>query len=359
MSDQPDRQEKVHDPTPQRLKKAREDGNLFRSKEASSVGMLAVGCSLLIGGMPYAFGVLQALMAHTFLSAPFVEFSPESMQTLLAETGSQVLLILAPFFGALMVAGVGLSVLQTGWNVSAKPLMPKANRVSPAQGLKRLFSSKGLFETGKSLAKIAVVGPLAFWAIKGHLAEILVLHAVPLPAIFTAAGGWIAALLLQMLLALALLSAVDFSFEKWKYKQDLKMTDQEVKDESKNQEGNPEMKGKRRQVAREIARRPRLDHAVMQADVVITNPTHYAVALKYDPLQGNAPRVLVKGVRKRALRIKALAAENAVPTIEDRPLARALWGSVAEGQEIAEDLYPAVAAVLAEVYRQRENAEKG
>lgn len=356
MSDQPDRQEKVHDPTPQRLKKAREDGNVFRSKEMSSVGMVGVGSAVLIFGMPPAFGVLQAMMTQLFLSAPTMTFSPTSMQTLLADLGLQVALVLAPFFGVLMIAGVALSLAQTGWNVSAKPLMPKANRISPLQGIKRLFSSKGLFETGKSLAKILVVGPLAYIVIKGHLPEILTLHTVPFEGIFTMAAGWIAGLLLQMLLALALLSAVDFAFEKWKYKEDLKMTDREVKDESKDQEGDPHIKGKRRQVAREMARRPRLDHAVMQADVVITNPTHYAIALRYDPLEGGAPRVLAKGIRKRALRIKALAAELGTPTVENRPLARALYAAVPEGHEIAEDLYPAVAAVLAEVYRARERA---
>ncbi len=354
MSDQPDRQEKIHDPTPTRLKKAREEGNLFRSKEMSSVGMLAVSAAVLILGMPAAFGVLKELTARLFLGAAAMEFTSASVQGLLAGLGWQVGLVLAPFFAALMVAGVGLSVAQTGWTLSAKPLAPKASRISPAQGFKRMFSSKGLFETGKSIAKIAVVGPLAFFAIQRHLPQILALHTVPFESIFVSAAGWIALLLVQMLVALAVLSAADFSFEKWKYKQDLKMTDREVKDEAKSQDGDPHVKGKRRQIARDLARRPRLDHAVMQADIVVTNPTHYAVALAYDPLAGGAPRVLAKGLRRRALRIKALAAEQGVPTVEDRPLARALYAAVDEGHEIAEDLYPAVAAVLAEVYRARD-----
>ncbi len=354
MSDQPDRQEKIHDPTPTRLKKAREEGNLFRSKEMSSVGMLAVSAALLILGMPAAFGVLQNMTTRLFLGAPTMEFNPTSVQGLFADVGWQVTLVLAPFFAALLVAGAGLSIAQTGWNVSVKPLAPKANRISPMQGFKRMFSTKGLFETGKSLLKIAIVGPLAFFAIQGHLPQILALHTVPFEGIFTMAAGWIALLLIQMLVALAVLSAADFSFEKWKYKEDLKMTDREVKDEHKNQDGDPHIKGKRRQIAREMARRPRLDHAVMQADVVVTNPTHYAVALAYDPLTGSAPRVLAKGVRKRALRIKELAAELGTPTVEDRPLARALHATVEEGHEISEDLYPAVAAILAEIYRARD-----
>src|SRR5690606_19407951 len=132
------------------------------------------------------------------------------------------------------------------------------------------------------------------------------------------------------------LAAADFAFEKHRYKTDLKMTFEEVKQESKDQEGDPHVKARRRAKAREMARRPRLDHAVLKADVVVTNPTHYAIALKYDPVAGGAPVVLAKGIRKRALRIKALAAELAVPTVENRPLARALYATVEEGDAIPE-----------------------
>lgn len=160
-------------------------------------------------------------------------------------------------------------------------------------------------------------------------------------------------LVLKLLLALTVLSVPDFAFEKWKYTKDLKMTDQEVKEERKQQEGDPMVKGQRLKRARELALRPRLDHAVLKADVVVTNPTHYAIALHYRPEEMMAPRVLAKGLRKRALRIKALAQEHGVPTVEDRPLARALYDGVAEGGEIPEELYPAVATILAEIYRQR------
>src|SRR5690606_37368555 len=125
------------------------------------------------------------------------------------------------------------------------------------------------------------------------------------------------------------------------------------KEEAKESEGNPQVKGKRREIARKLSRGIRLDHAVLKADVVVTNPTHYAVALRYDPLEGDAPRVLVKGIRKRALRIKALARELGIPTVEDRPLARALYAAVEEDQAIPEELFPAVAALLAEIYRQQ------
>ena len=354
MSDQPDKQEKVFDPTPQRLKKAREEGNVFQSKEIGSVGLLITAVGVFFAGGAFAFGELRALTARLFLQATATTLSVQSIPALLASTGLQVTGVLLPFFGALVVAAVALSVLQTGWNVTLKPLKPKANRISPLQGLKRIFSSKGLFQVVKALIKIAVVGPLAYFAVRRHLPEIVVLHTLPLPAILSTASSWIFELLGQMLGALLLLAGLDFAFEKWKYKEDLKMTKKEIKDEAKESEGDPHLKGKRREMAREMARRPRMDHAVLQADVVVTNPTHYAIALRYDPAETAAPQVLVKGVRKRALRIKALAAELNVPTVENRPLAHALYDGVPEEEEIPEELYPAVAAILAEVYRQRD-----
>ena len=353
MSDQPDKQEKVFDPTPQRLKKAREEGNVFQSKEIASVGLLITAVVVFFAGGAFAFGALRDLTARLFLQATDTTLSVQSIPALLTHTGLQVAGVLLPFFGALVAVAVALSVLQTGWNVTFKPLQPKANRISPLQGLKRIFSPKGLFEVVKALIKIAVVGPLAYFAVVRHLPEIVVLHTLPLPTILTTASGWIFELLSQMLGALLLLAGLDFAFEKWKYKEDLKMTKKEIKDEAKESEGDPHLKGKRREMAREMAQRPRMDHAVLKADVVVTNPTHYAIALYYDPAKAAAPQVLVKGMRKRALRIKTLAAEMDVPTVENRPLAHALYDGVPEEEEIPEELYPAVAAVLAEVYRQR------
>ncbi|GAB5537823.1 MAG: EscU/YscU/HrcU family type III secretion system export apparatus switch protein [Rubricoccaceae bacterium] len=353
MSDAPDRSDKQFDPTPQRLKKALEDGNVYRSRELASVGLLGTAALVIGIGMPAAMDVLHGMTTRIYTEAPTVMLTPSSVPTILAQTGTDALKVVGPLFGALFVIALGANVMQSGWVMSSKPLMPKGNRISPMQGAKRLFSSKGVFELGKAIVKVIIVGPVVYATVKAWLPDILALHTVPLDVAFKAAGGWTLGLLMQMLLALVLLSGVDYAFGKWKHVQDLKMTHQEVKDENKSSEGNPEMKGKRRQIARERALRPRLDHAVLKADVVVTNPTHYAVALKYDAEDGHAPKVLAKGMRKRALRIKALAAEHRIPTIENVPLARALHATVEEGDFIDESLYQAVAAVLAEVYRQR------
>ncbi len=354
MADQPDKSEKIHDPTPKRIRKAREEGNVFRSKEMVTVGMLVTGVTMLAVGIPYGFQALQTVATSMFQSASSTTLNVLSVPFVFTRIGMQMMRVALPFSMVMLVAAMALNVMQSGWNLTLKPLMPKGNRISPMQGFKRIFSSKGLFEVGKSIAKISIVGPIAYLTITDKLPQILMLHQLPIKSILATAGGWILVLVAQMILVLFVLAAFDFAFEKWRYKEDLKMTTKEVKDEAKESEGDPQVKVKRRQIAREMARRPRLDHAVLQADVVITNPTHYAVALSYNLEDSPAPRVLVKGIRKRALRIKELAVENDIPTIEDRPLARALYDSVPEQQEIPEELYPAVAAILAEVYRKRD-----
>lgn len=354
MSDAPDRSDKQFDPTPRRLQKAREDGNVFRSRELASAGLLATATAVIGLGAPAALDTLRAMTARVYTEAPDAVLTPASVPSILASVGMDALLVVGPLFAALLVVAFGANVAQNGWTFSTKPLKPKGNRISPAAGAKRLFSTKGLFELGKALSKVVIVGPVVFLALKAWMPDILLLHLVPLDVAFSAAGGWTLGLLAQMLLALLLLSGVDYAFGKWKHTQDLKMTHREVKDEGKESEGDPHLKGKRRQIARERALRPRLDHAVLKADVVVTNPTHYAVALAYDAADSHAPKVLVKGMRKRALRIKELAREHKVPTVENVPLARALHATVEEGAFIDESLYQAVAAVLAEVYRQRD-----
>ncbi len=348
-----DKQDKTLDASPRRLEKAREEGNVSRSREILSVGILMFSVGTLAFGAPLGFNMLKKLMVRVFTAAASTPLTVISAPRLLMDLGLQVTAIMAPFFGVLIVTGIAFNILQSGWNVTFKPLMPKGNRINPLQGMKRIFSSRGLFDLLKTLIKIALVGPLAYRTIADHLQEIMMLHTLPLDEILTTSTGWILALLAKMIMALLVLAGVDFGFEKWRYKNDMKMSHQEMKEEVKEQEGDAQIKSKRRQKAAALARRPRLDHAILKADVVVTNPTHYAVALRYDPAEGAAPRVLAKGIRKRALRIKELALLHDIPTIEDRPLARALYNTVPEEQEIPEELYPAVAAVLAEIYRKK------
>jgi len=347
-------QEKEFDPTPRRLEKAEEKGNVLRAKEPVSVGLLMTALAILSYGGGAGFDVLQNVAARLFLQSAQTPLNVQTVQTLTLEIGIQLASMLLPLFIALSVVGVALNVVQSGWNLSFTPVQPELSRINPLQGLKQIFSSKGAFGFAKTLLKIGVVGPLAFFVLKPMLPEMVKLHTLPLPVILEHAMAWLFELLWKILAGLLVIAALDFAFERWKYYEDLKMTKEEMDDEQKETEGDPEFEEKRREKAQELAQQPRMDHAVMKSDAVVTNPTHYAVALRYDPDEAPAPRVLVKGVRKRALYIKELAAEFDVPTFENRSLAHALYENVPEQEEIPEDLYPAVAAILAEVYDQQE-----
>jgi flagellar biosynthesis protein FlhB len=346
-----DKSDKIFDPTAQRLLKAREEGNLFKSQDISSIVLLAVSMSMIGVFLPVGFEGLKNIAARVFLASASTPVTLASIPSIIQGVGRDALLVMAPFVGALFVSAIGIQVAQSGINFTMKPLEPKPDRISPVKGFGRIFSAKGAFNSLKAIVKISVVGPIAYSFISGHMEEILMLPGLGITEILTLAGGWMGKLVFQILIALTLLSIGDVAFEKWNHKRDLKMSKQEIKDESRESEGDPQVKVRRKQLAMEMKRRPRLDHAILKADVVITNPTHFAVMLQYDPEISPAPLVLAKGIRKRALRIKSLAKEHEVPLVEDRPLARALYHTVPETGEIPADLYPAVATILAELYR--------
>ena len=352
-----DKDERTEDPTARKITQARSEGQVFRSQEVLSVGMLLIGVTVLAFGTPWGIEKLQNIMSSLLLASNTTELDVSSFQSLVMSLGFQVVLVLLPLMGALMISGILLNVVQFGWNFTFKPLLPKASKINPISGFKRIFSVQGLFQFFKSFMKIIIVLPVAYLHIEGLIEEIVVLHSQQMESIFAIAGGWIVGLFLKVILVLIVLTIIDFAYEKWKFKEDLKMTKQEVRDERKQTDGDPKIKKERFKLALRLLRRPRLDHAVLKSDVVVTNPTHFAVALKYDSEEAPAPRVMVKGIRKRALRIRSLALENNIPVIEDPPLARALYRSVSEEQEIPEELYPAVATILAAIYRKRKKSK--
>ena len=354
-----ERDERTEDPTPRRLAQARSEGQVFRSQEVLSVGMLLVGISVLTFGTPWGVEKLRQVMSSILLASNSTTLTVSSVQSLLSDLGIRVVLVLFPLMGALMLSGIVLNIVQSGWNFTFKPLQPKLAKISPIKGFKRIFSVQGLFQFFKSLLKILIVGPVAYFHIQGLMEDIVMLHAQQIERIFPLAGSWIVGLFFKVIVVLIFLSLLDFAYEKWRFKENMKMTKQEVKDERKQTEGDPKIKKQRFQLAMRLLRRPRLDHAVIKSDFVVTNPTHYAVALHYNAEIAPAPIVMAKGIRKRALRIKTLAVQNNVPVIEDPPLARALYRSVSEEQEIPEELYPAVAAILAAIYKESGVGHRG
>jgi flagellar biosynthetic protein FlhB len=269
-----------------------------------------------------------------------------------------VAVMLLPFAGIIAVAGVGASVAQNGFLVSAKPLSPQLSRISPAAGLKRLFSKRSAVELGKALIKIAVVGGVVTWTLVKTAPAFVPLVVSP-PA---ASYAWMLSSMLRLAAtatgALAVLALLDFFFQRWDWEQRMRMTRQELKEEFKQHEGDPMLKSKIRSRQMDMTRR-RMMADVKTADVVVTNPTHFAVALKYDPESMAAPRVVAMGARLLAQRIKDLARAAGVPIVEDPPLARALYKACKVGSEVPLSFYKAIAGLLAVVYRKRDGANGG
>jgi len=314
--------------------------------------------ALIIFGA-YMGNVLMDIMRGNFSLPREVLMSERSMALYLLASGKEALLAVQPFLLALLIASVAGPIALGGWLFSAEALQPKASRMNPLAGLKRMFSVQALVELIKALAKFLVILAVALVVLSVDQDDLLAIANEPIePAILHSLKvvGWSA---FWLSCGLILIAAVDVPFQLWSHKQKLMMTKQEVRDEYKDTEGKPEVKGRIRQLQREMAER-RMMQAVPQADVVITNPTHFAVALKYDPEKGGAPMLLAKGGDFLALKIREIAQEHQVMVLESPALARAVYYSTELDQEIPAGLYLAVAQVLAYVYQLRQyKAGKG
>jgi flagellar biosynthetic protein FlhB len=351
--------DKSEDPTEKRIRESREKGQTARSRELNTLAIMLAGAGglLAIGG---SLGSdLMSIMSGNFSLSREVIMDERSMMIWLLASGKVAVDAVAPLFLALLIASIVGPISLGGWLFSAKAMAPKMSRMDPLAGLKRMFSAKSLVELLKALAKFILVLAVALAVLSANVDDLLAMAHEPLEmAILHAAQvvGWSA---LWMACGLVLIAAVDVPFQLWDNKQKMMMTKQEVRDEYKDSEGKPEVKQRIRQLQREMAER-RMMQAVPQADVVITNPTHFAVALKYDPAKGNAPVLLAKGSDFTALKIREIAQEHNVMLLESPALARAVFYSTELDQEIPAGLYLAVAQVLAYVYQIRQyQAGKG
>ena len=246
------------------------------------------------------------------------------------------------------------NILQIKWKVTTKPMKPKFSKLNPLSGFKRIFSKDSLFELLKSIIKIILIIYVAYTSIKDHQNEIFLLYDIPLLQVILLVGTIVIDTGLKIAFVYLIVGIADLIYQKHKFKEDMKMTKQEVKDEYKNTEGNPEIKGRQRSKMREASQR-RMMQSLPSADVVITNPTHYAVAIKYDADKYSAPVVVAKGEDFLAQKIREAAKEHHIEIVENKPLARMLYANVDVGQEVPPELYQAVAEVLAFVYSLREN----
>ena len=262
----------------------------------------------------------------------------------------ELLLQLLPFFLIGVAISIIVNMLQFKFQISTKPLQPKFSKLNPVSGMKKLFSKEKIMELLKSIAKIILIMAVVYNTIKGDWVYLVKFYQMPLTQAIELIGSIVINMGLKISLVFMVIAFADLFYQRWKFHEDIKMTKQEVKDEYKNAEGDPQIKGKIRQKMREASQR-RMMQDVPKADVVITNPTHYAVAIRYDANEGSAPKVLAKGADFVAQKIKEIARENNVEIVENKPLARMLYANVEIGQEVPPELYQSVAEVLALVYK--------
>jgi flagellar biosynthetic protein FlhB len=343
-------QEKTEEPTAKRLREAREKGDIPRSKElTTTVLLLAAALSAYLFGGQVA-RQLSTMMRFNFELDKDTIADPGAMVAHLVQSMSDAFFSLWGLFLLLVLAALIGPIALGGWNFSGQALQPKGSRINPLSGLKRMFSLNALMELLKGMAKFGVVGSVAIVVLLLDRPEIASLAKQTVEAAMAHAVEIVIWSFLIMSAAMILVAVVDVPFQMYSYTKKLKMTLQEVKDEMKNTEGKPEVKGRIRQLQREMSQR-RMMQNVPEADVVITNPTHYAVAIRYDQARGNAPFVVAKGADFVALKIRELAEEHDVPVLSSPALARALYHAAEIDEEVPVGLYKSVAQVLAWVYQ--------
>lgn len=347
--------EKTEEATPKKLSDARKEGNVAKSSEvAVGLGLIALFLVLKfwVGNMGISLmevfgGVYNHIPDATTMSEGTIPDG--TIVGLIRDVLTRILIILAPvFLISFAVAFIG-DLVQVKWAPTTKPLKPKLNKLSPQNGIKRIFSSKTLIELLKAVVKITMIAYVVYSYLKDKQEQLYMLYDMAIIPAVQFAGNLVINLGLRISLIYLVIVAFDYWYTKQKFKKDMRMTKQEVKDEYKNAEGNPEVKGKIRAKMREASQR-RMMQQLPQADVVITNPTHYAVAIKYDPDTAPAPVVIAKGEDYLAKKIKEIARENNIEIVENKPLARMLYANVEVDQMVPPELYNAVAEVLAFVY---------
>lgn len=348
MSEQPTA-EKVLPPSPRKLQKARERGNVARSQDLNSgVLLLVSGLGLYVLG-PVAFGEMIEMMRYYFGDLSVIEVSTGTMQPLLIQALLFMAPMLLPFMLLLMAFGIAINVTQFGFVFSGEALQPKFERVNPIKGFQRMFSLRSLVELIKSLTKLSVIGFIAYLTVRDRVPEIIsLMNLNPLSA-GTAVWGLVFTVWWRIGLAMLAIGLFDFAYQRWQFMQDQRMTRQEAQDELKQLEGDPRIKQRVRQIQRQMAMQ-RMMAEVPEAEVVITNPTTYAIAIRYDAGNMEAPKLVAKGARRVAERIRDIAIENEVPIVERPELARTLFRDVEIGGYVPEQLFRAVAEVLAYVY---------
>jgi flagellar biosynthetic protein FlhB len=342
--------EKTEDPTAKRQEDARKKGQIARSKELGTTGVLvAAAASLLMFGEGLAIALMNVMKSQFTLDRDDMYDSTKTFKAM-GEIISEISMPMFAIFAFILLAAFVANSLLGGINFSWQAMAPKLNKMSPAKGFKRMFGSQALVELIKSILKVAVVAFVGIMLIKIYIHDILYLSIQDLPGNTHEATLLLAWIFMGLCCSTLVIAMVDVPFQIWNHNKQLKMSKQEVKDEYKSTEGNPEIKGRIRQAQREISQR-RMMKEVPNADVVVTNPTHYSVAIKYDVNKSMAPYVVAKGADLMAMQIRKIAKEKEVPIVITPLLTRSIYYTTDLNQEIPEQLFVAVAQVLAYVYQ--------
>jgi flagellar biosynthesis protein FlhB len=347
-----DDQERTEQATPKRLEEARRKGQIPRSRDLSAAAvMLAGGTALYMTGDQLA-SQFSGLMRRGLSLTREQALDTTHMLSTLASAGADGLLACLPVLGVVLLAALAAPLALGGWSFSSEALMPQFSRLNPLQGIKRMFALRSLIELGKALAKFGIVGLVAVIVLWGDAAELMGLGQEPIEQAIGHAVKLSGKALLLISAGLLIIAGFDVPYQLWQYAKQLRMSREEIRQEYKESEGSPEIKGRIRQMQQALARQ-RMMQDVPKADVVVTNPTHFAVALRYDEKRMRAPIVVAKGVDLVAARIREIANEHSVPIFEAPPLARTLYRNVDIGGEVPSSLYVAVAQVLSYVFQLR------
>ncbi|MCU7886283.1 MAG: flagellar biosynthesis protein FlhB, partial [Candidatus Thiodiazotropha sp. (ex Lucinoma annulata)] len=358
MAENDNGQEKTEQPSSKRLLDAKRKGQVPRSKELNSMAVTMMGVVALVM-MSHTIGSsLSDMMSQSFVLTREQIFNTHTMGMQLGVGLGQVLLALIPFFLIVIFAAIISSVALGGFSISAEAMTPKLSKLSPLKGMKRIFSPRGLVEMLKAMAKFIFIGGITALLLWTSMGKFLALHGMEIAQALEHLNGMIGGSVILMTATLILIAAIDVPFQLWDHKRQLKMTRQEVRDEMKETDGKPEVKSRIRQLQREMAQK-RMMQEVPKADVIVTNPTHFAVALKYDPQKMHAPKLLAKGADLVAMNIRKVGSEAKVPVVESPMLARAIYFHTELNTFIPAGLYLAVARLLAYVFQLRAYRTEG
>lgn len=354
-----DKEGKTEPATPRRRQEAWDAGNFAKSHDLTSAVILLTGL-LLIRFTGQTIVVQLSDMLKALLGNNYWADQSELIDNSLRLAAKPVIIIMWPILLTMLVTAFLVNVMQIGLRFTTKPLMPNLAKLNPIAGLSRLFGGQNVYQLTMNLVKLVVVIGVSYSRIRNDMPQVLRLPGIDFPQNMIVGFGLVLDLGQRIAIALLILAILDWIYRKWKFERDIRMSKQEIKDEAKSMEGDPEVKGRRRALARKMILQ-RIHSDVPRADVVVTNPTHLAIALKYDPETMKAPRVVAKGADYLALRIRQVAIAHSVPLVERKSLAQALYKSVEVGQEVPPEFYQAIAEILSYVYEiagQRPNIRK-